>query len=112
MIIESVGYAIDAAGVGVIVIGVAAATVWFCFNAGKLGLLNGYTAFRQTIGRVILLGLELLVGGDIIRTVAVAPTLQNVAVLGGIVVIRTFLSMSLELELEGRWPWQRATEKK
>lgn len=65
-------------------------------------------AFRRTLGRSILVGLELLVAADIIRTVAVEPTLQSVLVLGLIVVIRTFLSMSLQVEIEGRWPWQRA----
>lgn len=105
--IESLGYSIDAAGVSVIVIGVLVATIWFVVRIRGLGLLKSYTAYRQTIGRAILLGLELLVAGDIIRTVAVSPTLQSVAVLGGIVIIRTFLSISLQLELEGRWPWQR-----
>lgn len=106
--IEAVGYGVDVAGVGVIVAGIVVASVWFLFRLRLLGMLDGYTRYRQTIGRTILLGLELLVAGDIIRTVAVAPTLQNVAVLGGIVVIRTFLSISLQLELEGRWPWQRS----
>jgi uncharacterized membrane protein len=66
-------------------------------------------AYRQNLGRAILLGLELLVAGDIIKTVAVAPTLQNMIVLGAIVLIRTFLSFSLELEINGRWPWQQKT---
>ncbi len=64
-------------------------------------------SFRSSLGRSILLGLEFLVGADIINTVAVTPTLMSVAVLGGIVAIRTFLSFSLEVEIEGRWPWQR-----
>ena len=68
---------------------------------------NNYRRFRQQLGRSILLGLELLVAADIIRTVAVTPTLTSVAVLAGIVVIRTFLSFSLELEITGRWPWQK-----
>src|SRR6266540_4279201 len=58
-------------------------------------------------GRAILLGLEFLIAGDIIRTVVVAPTLQNVVVLGMIVLIRTFLSLSLQLEIEGKLPWRR-----
>jgi uncharacterized membrane protein len=62
---------------------------------------------RQSLGRVILLGLELLVAADIIRTVATSPTFTSVGVLGLIVVIRTFLSYSLEVEINGRWPWQR-----
>ncbi|MGV3555817.1 MAG: DUF1622 domain-containing protein [Croceibacterium sp.] len=64
--------------------------------------------FRKSLGRSILIGLELLVAGDIIRTVAVAPSLENLLVLGGIVLIRTFLSISLEVEIEGKWPWRRA----
>lgn len=66
-----------------------------------------YRPFRRFLGRSILLGLELLVAADIIRTVAVTPTLESVAVLAGIVLIRTFLSFSLELEITGRWPWQK-----
>jgi len=61
----------------------------------------------EALNGAILLGLEVLVAADIIRTVAVTPTLTSVAVLGAIVVIRTFLSMSLQLEVEGRFPWQR-----
>lgn len=61
---------------------------------------------RQSIGQGILLGLELLVAGDIIRTVVVGPTFTSVGVLAVIVLIRTFLSFSLEVELTGRWPWQ------
>ena len=67
--------------------------------------------FRKNLGRSILTGLELLVAADIIRTVAVEPTLQSVLVLGLIVIIRTFLSMSLEVEIDGKWPWQRAARK-
>jgi len=72
--------------------------------------VNAYSMYRQDLGRAILLGLEFLVAGDIIRTVVVSPTLDNVLVLGLIVLIRTFLSMALQLEVEGRWPWQRAEE--
>ncbi len=67
--------------------------------------------FRRSLGRAILLGLELLVAADIIKTVAISPTLESVAVLGGIVLIRTFLSFSLELEITGRWPWQQKLDK-
>ena len=69
------------------------------------------SAFRKTLGRSILVGLELLVAADIIRTVAIEPTMQSVLVLAVIVAIRTFLSISLEVEIDGRWPWQRAPEK-
>jgi uncharacterized membrane protein len=66
-----------------------------------------YRTLRQSFGGVILLGLEILVAGDLIRTVAIAPTLNNVIVLGLIVVIRTFLSFSLEIEIDGVPPWRR-----
>lgn len=67
-----------------------------------------YRVLRQAFGGVILLGLEILVAGDLIRTVAVSPTLENVAVLGLIVLIRTFLSFSLEIEIDGVPPWRKA----
>jgi uncharacterized membrane protein len=69
---------------------------------------RAYRVLRESFGGVILLGLEILVAADLVRTVAVAPTLQNVAVLGAIVLIRTFLSFSLEIEIEGMLPWRRA----
>ncbi|MDQ0678820.1 putative membrane protein [Arthrobacter pascens] len=66
-----------------------------------------YRSYRQLLGRSILLGLELLVAADIIRTVAITPTFEGVGVLAIIVLVRTFLSFSLELEITGRWPWQK-----
>jgi uncharacterized membrane protein len=105
-IIEQVGMLVDAAGVLVIVVGILAASVRALMPSPQPEGLDRYTLYRQRLGRAILLGLELLVAGDIIRTVAVAPTLQNLAVLALIVVIRTFLSFSLEMEVSGRWPWQ------
>ena len=75
---------------------------------GRVRPGDRYRLFRQQLGRSILLGLELLVAADIIRTVAVTPTLSSVSVLALIVLIRTFLSFSLELEITGRWPWQKA----
>ncbi|HXZ75152.1 MAG TPA: DUF1622 domain-containing protein, partial [Streptosporangiaceae bacterium] len=66
-----------------------------------------YRRFRQQLGQTILLGLELLVVGDIVRTVAASPSLTSVAILAAIVLIRTFLSFSLEVEITGRWPWQK-----
>lgn len=106
-IMGDVGTAIDGVGVAVIAIGAAAAGVRALF-AGSNRRGRSYALFRQDLGKVILLGLELLIAGDIIRTVVVAPTITNVLVLGMIVIIRTFLSMTLQLELEGRWPWQPA----
>lgn len=98
---------LEGMGVGVIVGGFA--LVALVTLAGTLRTRNwerGYHQIRERTGRVILLGLELLVGADIIRTVAEQPTLRSVAVLAGIVLIRTFLSFTIEVELEGRWPWQ------
>jgi uncharacterized membrane protein len=69
-----------------------------------------YVRYRREVGQAILLGLEFLVAADIIETVAVAPTIEKVLVLGGIVLIRTFLSLALEVELTGRWPWRTAQE--
>ncbi len=67
-----------------------------------------YRGLRQGLGRAILVGLELLVAADIIRTVTIEPTFQSVGVLGLIVLVRTFLSWSLEVEINGEWPWRRA----
>jgi uncharacterized membrane protein len=105
-VIEKIGMIIDAAGVGVIVTGAAIA-----FVAGAVRLSRResavYLRFRQQLGQAILLGLELLVAGDIVRTVAASPSLTSVAVLAAIVLIRTFLSFSLQVETTGRWPWQK-----
>jgi uncharacterized membrane protein len=70
---------------------------------------DAYHSFRADLGRAILLGLELLVIADIIGTVAMQPTLQNLGVLAAIVAIRTLLSFALELEVSGCWPWQHAS---
>jgi len=105
-VIETIGMAIDAAGVVAIVTGAAIA---FVVGAVRLSRResNVYRRFRQQLGQAILLGLELLVAGDIIRTVATSPSLNSVAILAAIVLIRTFLSFSLEVETTGRWPWQK-----
>jgi uncharacterized membrane protein len=65
-----------------------------------------YLSYKHSLGRSLLLGLEILVAADVVRTVALEPTLENVASLGLLVVVRTFLSWSLVVEMEGRWPWQ------
>jgi uncharacterized membrane protein len=107
-LVEGVGQAMDVGGVVVIVVGVVVATVVFAMRtARRQEHRSTYRSYRQAVGRAILLGLEILVAADIIRTVAASPTFQSVGVLAIIVAIRTFLSMSLQLELEGRWPWQR-----
>jgi uncharacterized membrane protein len=105
--VDLAGQVIDGAGVAAVVIGAVAAGVFAVVRAvRRQGPI--YRPFRRFLGRSILLGLELLVAADIIRTVAVTPTLASVGVLAGIILIRTFLSFSLELEITGRWPWQKA----
>ncbi len=97
---------VEAAGVLVIVIGIAYATalaVTHHFGSGP-GAFEGY---RVRLARAILLGLEFLLAGDIIRTVVVETTLESVVVLALIALVRTFLSFTLQLEVDGRWPWQR-----
>jgi uncharacterized membrane protein len=88
---------------GVVRVVVTRGAVRYVFQLDKPGAFERY---KQQIGRSLLLGLEFLVAGDVVRTVALDPTLNNVAVLGLLVVIRTFLSWSLAVEIEGRWPWQ------
>jgi uncharacterized membrane protein len=105
-IMEVVGTSVDGVGVFIVAGGMVVATVRLATRrAHDTG--DYYSLYRQDVGRAILLGLEFLIAGDIIRTVVVAPTLQNVVVLGLIVLIRTFLSLSLQLEIEGKLPWQR-----
>ena len=105
-IIEGIGTATDAIGVAVIAGGALLAVF---MTIGRIRGEDGgaYDFFRRRLGRAILLGLEFLVAADIIRTVAVTPSGESVAVLGGIVLIRTFLSFSLQLEVTGALPWQQ-----
>ena len=105
----------ELAGIAVIVLGTLLALANATFGWTRWRHPGGGTpaddriaTFRKSLGRTIIIGLELLVAADIIRTVAISPTLENVLVLGGIVLIRTFLSMSLEVEIEGKWPWRRS----
>ncbi len=107
--IEMVGKVVDAGGVGIVVVGVVLATL-LALHQLLRRQAGAYEAYRRLLGRSILLGLEFLVAADIIRTVAVAPTFRSVGVLAVIVVIRTFLSFSLELEITGRWPWQKPAQ--
>lgn len=102
---------VEIIGILIILAGALLATGRFLFRRGGDGR-DRIAGFRSDLGRGILLGLEFLVAGDIINTVAIEPTLNSVAVLAGIVLIRTFLSWSLEVEIEGRWPWQRAAAEK
>jgi uncharacterized membrane protein len=104
-VVEFVGSLLDGAGVLIILGGAIASTALVLTRVVK-ERQPSYRMYRQYLGRSILLGLEFLVAADIIRTVAITPTLASVAVLAAIILIRTFLSFSLELEITGRWPWQ------
>jgi len=103
---------VEIVGTAIIVVGSFGALAIFLFRmatgAGSRETL--VAAFRSNLGQSILLGLEFLVAADIVNTVAVEPTVQSLIVLAGIVLIRTFLSFSLEVEIEGRWPWQKAAK--
>jgi uncharacterized membrane protein len=107
-LMDHVAQGFEALGAAILVVGV----IWSFLLAAVAARRSGWSAkaylvLRQAFGGTLLLGLEVLVAADLIRTVAVAPTLQNVYVLGLIVVIRTFLSFSLETEIEGVAPWRR-----
>ena len=104
-VIQDVGRVIDFVGVAVIAGGILLATVLLLHRQSSGATL--FRDYRQRVGKAILLGLEFLVAADIIRTVAESPTFRGVGVLAIIVGVRTFLSFTLELELEGRWPWQK-----
>jgi uncharacterized membrane protein len=107
-LIAGAARAVELAGVAVLLAGALLAAGAFLTRLARRGDFSAaYHALRADLGRAILLGLELLVIADIIGTVAIEPTLENLAVLAAIVAIRTALSFALELEVSGRWPWQR-----
>ena len=105
-LISFAGYAVEAVGVLVIILGSCVSTATFLRTFRRLEEGVAYRSYRRQLGRSIILGLEFLIAGDIIRTVVVADTLENIAILGLIILIRSFLSVTLHLEVEGRWPWQ------
>src|SRR5215204_6766962 len=106
---DAIATGVEVLGVLTLVVGLAAALVRAGLALlGGRGANEGYRVVRTVFGRSILLGLEFLVAADIIRTVAVESSLENVGVLGLIVLIRTLLSFSLEVEIDGTWPWRRA----
>lgn len=101
LLIEVLGAGIIVAGV--IKVAITRGTIRYLFQLGQPG---AYENYKHQLGKTLLLGLEFLVAADVVRTVALEPTLTNVAVLGLLVLIRTFLSWSLTVEIDGRWPWQ------
>jgi len=108
--IKTISLWIEYLAVAIIVGKVAYSTArYFAFLIMKRNAQGAnYLEYKHTLGRALLLGLEILVAADVIRTVALEPTWDNVASLGLLVVVRTFLSWSLVVEIEGRWPWRPA----
>lgn len=110
---EAVGLGFDVFGVLVIVAGVVAATGRYLRQQGRMDAAHAsspYRRYKVEIGLALLLGLEILVAADIIKTVALEPNFTSLGILGALVLIRTFLSWALILEIEGRWPWQAAPQ--
>jgi uncharacterized membrane protein len=106
--IEIAALAIEILAVAIIVVSIGVLTTRFLYH----GILrtpefDNWRKYKAGMGRSLLLGLEILVAADVVRTVALEATLQSVLVLGLLVFIRTFLSWSLVVEIEGRWPWQK-----
>ena len=106
-LITLVAYGIEAIGVLVILIGCVAGTMRLLHQLKSKAISELYHEYRQVIGRSILMGLEFLIAGDVIRTVIVSHTITDVAVLALMVLIRTFLSFTLTLEIEGKLPWEQ-----
>ena len=110
-LISNTGFVIEIVGVIIIVIGFALATLRMLRNFSQVTGEERYLTYRRGLARTMMLGLEFLVAGDIIRTVFVADSLEDVTSLAIIVLIRTVLVFTLHLEIEGRWPWQSAAVK-
>ncbi len=105
--IEYAALTIEVLAVAIIVVSILVSTIRYLFQAAlHPGVKGRYQRLKISLGRTLLLGLEILVAADIVRTVALEATLQSVLVLGLLVLIRTFLSWALVVEIEGRWPWQ------
>lgn len=105
--VEYTAMGIELLAVVIIVAVILTGTVLYVFRIlAQQADVNTYRTYRHQVARALLLGLEILVAADVIRTIALEPTLQNVYILGLLVVIRTFLGWSLVIEIEERWPWQ------
>jgi uncharacterized membrane protein len=104
-IVGFISFLVEVMGVMVLIFGLAVALVKY-FSRIRYSSGIAYEGLRQNFGRAIIIGLEFLIAGDIIRTVALPHDVTNLMMLAGVILIRTFLSFTLHLELEGRWPWQ------
>lgn len=110
-LIETLARGLEYVGVAVILAGVLLASLVFLSAGGRIGWRAAYEQYRANLGRGILLGLELLVGADIIGTITAPLTFESLGLLAIVVLVRTFLSFSLETEIEGCWPWQRSARR-
>jgi uncharacterized membrane protein len=109
--IEVCAWAIEILAVVIIVVAIFTSMARYLWHKrGGSEVEDAYTRLKISLGKSLLLGLEILVAADIVRTVALEATLESVIVLGLLVVIRTFLSWALVVEIEGRWPWQIGTK--
>jgi uncharacterized membrane protein len=106
-VMELVVHGFEIGGVLILVVGSLAAFVTAAASYRRIGAVRAYEGARRNVGRAILLGLEFLIIADIVLTITVDPTLDSARALGLIVLVRTFLSFSLEVELEGTLPWRR-----
>jgi uncharacterized membrane protein len=113
--IDGMAWGIEILAVLIIVGGILHGVVRFPYHYWQ-GVADAYSQIKERLGKTLMLGLEILIAADVIRTVTLDPTLGNAAILAILVIIRTFLSWSLVVEMEGRWPWQSnpgaATEKR
>ena len=106
-IVEISTVALEVLGLGAIMLGVLLASIAFATRLKNGGFEDCYRLYRADLGRGILIGLELLIAADILRSLVISPKLESIAVLAGIVLVRTFLSFSLQVEIDGHWPWSR-----
>lgn len=109
-IVRFISVVFEWVGVAVIAGGLVFAVWRAAVRLARRGAHDAYSTVRKTFGRSILLGLELLLAADLIRTMAIELTLENLTVLAALIAVRTFLSWALELEIDGHWPWKRPVE--
>jgi len=107
--VDYISKIVEGIGVATIFVGAVYSLVVFLINIGRKKV-NNYVKLRQSLGKSILLGLEILIAADIMATIVTEPTLRSVSILGLIVIIRTFLSLSLQVEVDGKFPWQKNKE--
>jgi uncharacterized membrane protein len=107
---EIISFGVEALAVGVLSLGVVISTGRFLFSAARCSAVDAYHHYRRELGRTQMLALELLIAADIIFTIAIEPSYTSLSMLAILVVIRTFLSFALEVEVTGHWPWQGGDE--